>query len=208
MNGLEVYLESWELAAGQEFQQSLAQGLRESKTCVVFLGPNGLGPWQKQELQVAIDRRLRDEAFHVIPVLLPGVERPRRGDVAHLEFLVNASWVEFLRTLDDDRAFRSLVRGITGKKPTEPNSIPHAGCARIAAWKRSDRTMLNSFSLKSGSGGMRPKARSAPPTTPWHAPERYARTRRSPGTAATSPARSPDADATTTAATTRTPPAC
>jgi hypothetical protein len=118
---LELYLEEWELAPGREFQPKLAEALHESKTCVVFLGPNGLGPWQKQELQVAIDKRARDEAFHVIPVLLPGAERPRRGDVAHLEFLINASWVEFLKTLDDERAFRKLVWGITGtKRPDEP----------------------------------------------------------------------------------------
>ena len=118
---LELFLEEWELAPGREFQPALAEGLRDSKTCVVFLGPSGLGPWQKQELQVAIDKRARDEAFHVIPVLLPGAERPRRGDVAHLEFLINASWVEFLTTLDDERAFRSLVWGITG------NQTPGAG---------------------------------------------------------------------------------
>src|SRR5262249_20267515 len=114
------YLEEWELAPGQEFQPALAEALRDSKTCVVFLGPNGLGPWQKQEVQVAIDKRARDEAFGVIPVLLPGAERPRRGDVAHLEFLINASWVEFLRTLDDAPAFDKLLWGITGKKPAEP----------------------------------------------------------------------------------------
>src|SRR5437762_6080448 len=106
--GLMLYLEEWELAPGGEFQLALAGALHESKTCVVFLGPNGLGPWQKQEIQLAIDKRARDEAFHVIPVLLPGTERPRRGDVAHLEFLINASWVEFLKTLDDERAFRNL----------------------------------------------------------------------------------------------------
>ncbi|MBV8270346.1 MAG: hypothetical protein JO252_28810, partial [Planctomycetaceae bacterium] len=94
---------------------------RDSKTCVVFLGPNGLGPWHKQEVQVAIDIRAHDEAFHVIPVLLPGAERPRRGDVAHLEFLINASWVEFLKTLDNERAFQSLVWGITGTKPPKPD---------------------------------------------------------------------------------------
>ena len=117
--GLVLYLEQWELAPGREFQPALAEGLRDSKTCVVFLGPNGLGPWQKQEVQVAIDRRASDEAFHVIPVLLPGAERPRGGDVAHLDFLINASWIEFLTTLDDERAFRNLVWGITGTKPPE-----------------------------------------------------------------------------------------
>jgi len=125
--GLKLYLEEWELAPGQEFQPALAVALHESKTCVVFLGPNGLGPWQKQELQVAIDKRARDEAFHVVPVLLPGTERPRRGDVAHLEFLINASWVEFLKTLDDERAFRSLVWGITGTKPAPTDQTRYEG---------------------------------------------------------------------------------
>jgi WD40 repeat protein len=117
--GLELYLEVWEIAPGREFVPALAEALHESKTCVVFLGPNGLGPWQKQEVQFAIDRRARDEAFHVIPVLLPGTERPRRGDVAHLEFLINASWVEFLKTLDDEQLFQKLMWGITGRKPSE-----------------------------------------------------------------------------------------
>ena len=79
-------------------------------------------------LQVAIDKRARDEAFHVIPVLLPGADRPRRGDVADLEFLINASWVEFLKTLDDERAFRSLVWGITGTKPLEPDGTRYEVC--------------------------------------------------------------------------------
>jgi hypothetical protein len=114
---LELYLEAWELPPGREFQPYLARALIDSKTCVVFLGPNGLGSWQKQEIQVAIDKRARDSTFHVIPVLLPGAERPRRGDVAHLEFLINASWVEFLKTLDDARPFQQLVWGITGVRP-------------------------------------------------------------------------------------------
>jgi formylglycine-generating enzyme required for sulfatase activity len=115
--GLALYLDEWELAPGRLFQRELAEALRDSKSCVVVLGRNGLAPWQKQEILVAIDRRTHDETFHVIPVLLPGSERPRRGDVAHLEFLINASWVEFLETLNDDRAFRRLVWGIRGTKP-------------------------------------------------------------------------------------------
>ena len=70
---------------------------------------------------------MRDRDFHVIPVLLPGAERPRRGEVAHLEFLINASWVEFLTTLDDEPAFRRLVWGIAGSKPSEPDATPYEG---------------------------------------------------------------------------------
>ena len=79
--GLALYLEVWEFLPGHEFQPGLAEALIDSKTCIAFLGPSGLGPWQKEEIQVAIDRRVRDPDFHVIPVLLPGAERPRRGAV-------------------------------------------------------------------------------------------------------------------------------
>jgi WD40 repeat protein len=114
---LTLYLDEWEMEPGWEFQPALARALNASKSVVAFLGPSGLARWQMQEIQVAIDKATHDEAFHVIPVLLPGAERPRRGDVAHLEFLINASWVEFVGTLDDERAFRRLVWGIKGAKP-------------------------------------------------------------------------------------------
>ena len=81
---------------------------------MMFLGPSGLGPWQRPEFDAAVNRCAHDEAFHAIPVLLPGSERPRRGDVAHLGFLIDAPWVEFIKSLDDERAFRELVSGITG----------------------------------------------------------------------------------------------
>jgi len=115
--GLTPFYDDWEIIPGRPSQTVLAEALRDSKTCAVFLGPNVLGPWHNEEIQAALDRRARDPQFHVITVLLPGTERPRRGDVAHLEFLINASWVEFLKGLDDERAFRKLVCGIKGIKP-------------------------------------------------------------------------------------------
>jgi len=47
--GLALYLEVWELLPGREFQPALTEGLRDSKTCIACLGPNGLGPWQKEQ---------------------------------------------------------------------------------------------------------------------------------------------------------------
>src|SRR5262245_66139379 len=60
---LKPYLEVWEILPGRRFQTGLAEALRDTKTCVAFLGPNGLGPWQVEEIQVAIDRRVRDPDF-------------------------------------------------------------------------------------------------------------------------------------------------
>ena len=115
--GLVLYLEEWELSPGLEIQPALAEGLRDSKTCVVFLGSNGLGPWQKLEVQVAIYERAIDEAFHVIPVLLPGAKRPQGSDLP--TFLKLVAWVEFQRGLDDEQAFHLLVSGIRGLAPSK-----------------------------------------------------------------------------------------
>ena len=104
----------------------MAEGLHDSKTCVVLLGPNGLGPWQKEELQVAIDKRSAG-GLSRNPGLAPRGRAPRRGEVAHLEFLINASWVEFLKTLDDEHAFQKLLWGITGQKPPALEEGRHAG---------------------------------------------------------------------------------
>ncbi len=112
----------------------------------MFLGPSGLGPWQRPEFHAAVNRCARDEAFHVIPVLLPGSERPRRGDVAHLGFLIDAPWVEFIKSLDDERAFRELVSGITGIMAPGLDPTRSKESVRIAASRRSDPTTLSSSS--------------------------------------------------------------
>jgi hypothetical protein len=93
---LRVYYEQRELLPGRSFQDTLAEALVKSRTCVVFVGPNGEGPWQKEEIQVAIDLRVRDDSYHVIPVLLPGRERPRRGVLAFEDCNFQEAWTHFL----------------------------------------------------------------------------------------------------------------
>jgi WD40 repeat protein len=44
-----------------------------------------------------------------------------------MEFLINASWIEFLKTLDDEQAFCRLVWGIKGKKPSELDATRYEG---------------------------------------------------------------------------------
>ena len=83
----------------------------------MIIGPGGPGSWHHEEMRHAIDRRVGDceRAFRVIPVLLPGVERPERSKLP--SFLVATTWVEFRETLDDPEAFRQLVCGIRGVEP-------------------------------------------------------------------------------------------
>ena len=44
--GVSAFLDKWHLIPGQPWQEALEDALDESSTCAVFLGPEGLGPWQ------------------------------------------------------------------------------------------------------------------------------------------------------------------
>src|SRR5271165_3740064 len=115
--GIQAWLDKWNLIPGDPWQPAIEKALAESETCAVFVGPSGLGPWQNEEMRAAIDQRVRESArrFRVIPVLLPGTERPERSSLP--TFLVASTWVEFRGSLDDQDAFRRLVCGIRGIEP-------------------------------------------------------------------------------------------
>ena len=66
-------------------------------------------------MRAAIDRRVNQETgFRVIPVLLPGIEKPEDEQLP--TFLRATKWVEF-KSLDDEEAFRHLIAGIRGIAP-------------------------------------------------------------------------------------------
>src|SRR5262245_16060922 len=94
--GFKPWLDSWQLVPGEKWQPALEKALTEARASVVFVGPSGLGPWQDEEMRVAIDRRVGDPAYRVVPVLLPGAQRGKRGAVP--PFLANVTWVEFQRS--------------------------------------------------------------------------------------------------------------
>jgi tetratricopeptide (TPR) repeat protein len=112
--GIEAWLDKWNLIPGDPWQPAIEEALADSETCAVFIGPSALSPWQKEEMRVAINRRVRDSknCFRVIPVLLPGAKRESLP-----AFLVNAMWVEFRGSIDDSDAFHCLVCGIRNVAP-------------------------------------------------------------------------------------------
>ena len=118
--GLSPFLDIWHLIPGEPFQEAIEEALDQCATVAVFVGPAGAGPWQHEEMRVAIQRRADARRaglrpFRVIPVLLPGAERGERSKLP--DFLVQATWVEFHSTLDDEQAFHRLAAGIRGQAP-------------------------------------------------------------------------------------------
>ncbi|HUT91491.1 MAG TPA: toll/interleukin-1 receptor domain-containing protein [Thermoguttaceae bacterium] len=70
--GLFVWMDRARLAGGKDWQDDIGKGIDRSSSFVVCLGPTGLGPWQKVEIERALKRKQADAKFPVIPVLLPG----------------------------------------------------------------------------------------------------------------------------------------
>lgn len=111
---LEPFLDKWHLIPGEPWQEALEEALDQSRTCAVFIGKE-LGPWQNEEMRSALETRVRDGGFRVIPVLLPGGREPGKEELPR--FLRRFIWVDFRAGLDDEDAFRRLLAGIRGKAP-------------------------------------------------------------------------------------------
>ncbi len=143
--GLKLYFDEWEMEPGRLVQSDLIRALGSSRCCVVFVGPHGLGPWQDLESQGAVkllvderrDRPGGEEWFRVVRVLLPGFQLPPRDELAALGFLSLLPRVQFLKSVDDEGAFRHLVWGITGASHAKPKSSRMTAAAPTRAWSRS-----------------------------------------------------------------------
>jgi hypothetical protein len=113
--GLKPFLDKWHLIPGEPWQEALEEALDRSRTFSVFLGPDGVGPWQNEEMRDALDIRARDKSRRVIPVLLPGASMPDKKALPR--FLRHLTWVDFSSGLHDDAVFHLLVCGIKGIRP-------------------------------------------------------------------------------------------
>src|SRR5262245_17082756 len=71
--GLNPFLDSDSrcLKLGLSWLRQLEEALAACAAVAVLCGPEGLGPWQQREVDVALDRQSKDPKFPVIPVLLP-----------------------------------------------------------------------------------------------------------------------------------------
>jgi hypothetical protein len=142
--GLRPFLDKWHLIPGEPWQEALEEALDRSRTCAVFLGPGGLGPWENGEMRAALNERVRNKSFRVIPVLLPGAEP--KDEKTLPRFLRRLTWVDFRGGLDDPDTFQSLVAGIRGVPPGPPSAptTPAITPARTAG--RTLRRLRNIFS--------------------------------------------------------------
>lgn len=73
---IRVFLDQWYLVPGRLWPQELERIIGSCRSMAIFVGPNGLGPWQQREKALALSRHAHQPEFPIIVVLLPSAESP------------------------------------------------------------------------------------------------------------------------------------
>ncbi len=108
--GIVPWLDDWELRPGLPWQRALEQQIEHIKSAAVFVGIDGIGPWQNMEMRAFLNQFVRRNC-PVIPVLLNDAPK----EPALPLFLQEMTWVDFRRS--DPDPMERLVWGITGTNP-------------------------------------------------------------------------------------------
>ena len=85
-----IFFAPTNLRAGGFWLPELAKGIAEATAFVLLVGDKGLGPWQVIEYYEALDRRVKQQDFPVILVLLDGVPAPGLPFLRQLHWIINA----------------------------------------------------------------------------------------------------------------------
>lgn len=108
--GILPWLDQWELQPGLPWQRLLEKQIAKIKSAAVFIGKDGIGPWEQMELEAFLREFVRREC-PVIPVILADAPKEPQLPI----FLQGMTWVDF-RKRDPD-PMDMLIWGITNKRP-------------------------------------------------------------------------------------------
>lgn len=107
---LTVWLDEDELRPGFPWQKLIEEGIKNSESIAVLFGAEGLGQWEDEEMQAALQLGVK-EGRAAIPVLLPNA--PAKLNMPM--FLGNRTWVDLRGGLTKEGLDR-LVWGVKGTK--------------------------------------------------------------------------------------------
>ena len=116
--GFRVWLDRWILVPGNHWQQEMARGLKEAKTCAVFIGSQTPKGWFREEVERALNLQVSDQSFRVIPVLLPNASTNLVDN-----FLELRTWIIFEKSIREERGLHDLAAGIRGIPPGRPSRV-------------------------------------------------------------------------------------
>jgi tetratricopeptide (TPR) repeat protein len=86
----EIFFAPKALRAGGYWLPKLAEAIAEASAFILYVGENGLGPWQVIEYYEALDKRVKQPDFPVVLVLLDGKPAPGLPFLRQLHWIVTA----------------------------------------------------------------------------------------------------------------------
>jgi hypothetical protein len=113
---IEPWLDEDQIRPGTSRQTALGQQIESIKSAAVFVGKNGIGPWQDEEIQAFLSEFLRRKCPVIPTVLLGATKTPELPWT-----LRNRHWVDF-RVSEPD-PLKQLIWGITGVKSIAAESL-------------------------------------------------------------------------------------
>lgn len=132
-SGIKVWFDEWELPNGKELLDALDEGIKNSRSIVVFIGPSGLSPWQNEEVKTALEGNVTPSSS-VIPVILHGVKKESPLPA----FLKKFPNLDCRKTQTAQIDMDKLIKAITKRKPKRV--IPQIGGEFIFNIKKSGKT--------------------------------------------------------------------
>jgi GTPase SAR1 family protein len=108
--GVLPWFDEWEIQPGRSWQQMLEEQFERIGSVAVFIGKDGIGPWQRYDVHAILSEFFK-RGCKVIPVILPGCEKIPPLPI----FLRQVRTVDFRQS--EREALEGLVWGITGQRP-------------------------------------------------------------------------------------------
>jgi hypothetical protein len=125
-NGVKVWLDEVELRVGDSLTKRIGEGIQESDFLGVILSRNSINAeWVEKEVQVGLQRELREKRVVVLPLLLEHVELP--------PFLRDKVYADFTDPAKYDEALPRILKALGvphDKVPTVPEPKTEAAPAR------------------------------------------------------------------------------
>jgi small GTP-binding protein len=105
--GINVWLDKWEILAGESITSKIEEGIDNATAFIILMSRNSMkSKWVKEELRIAIQRRLERPEFSLIPILLEDCDIP-----GFLRDYVHIDWRS-----PTEEAFKYLLQSLRGIK--------------------------------------------------------------------------------------------
>lgn len=121
---VDPWLDKWDIFAGESLTTKIGDAIDQCDSFIILMSPNSMtSKWVKEELRIALQRRIHDEKFKLIPVLLEDCDiHPFLRDYVYIDWRKGESI-----------GIESLLRAIKqiSEKPDYSSLLPNLSIRKV-----------------------------------------------------------------------------